>query len=140
MTLMEQIDVVVNAPIPFFIVLVTVCGVAVVAIWRAFEWRYAAVLEKTRTLFDLAGQETEIVKRREAELNEVVKKQTNEIADLKNKAPAEVRPLIDALSATTATVNSSLTELGRANTAVHDTVTLGSSLTSGGVVVRRRGG
>jgi hypothetical protein len=77
MTLMEQIDVVVNAPIPFFIVLVTVCGVAVVAIWRAFEWRYAAVLEKTRTLFDLAGQETEIVKRREAELNEVVKKQTN---------------------------------------------------------------
>jgi hypothetical protein len=132
----DQINAVLSAPIPFFFALFAVLAFALVAIWRAFEWRYAAVIEKTRTLLDLARFEAQAEKQKVVELTETMKKQAGEIDALKEKAEQvpEMRPLLANLSATTSTANLQLVELEKASTAVSETLRRGAVLTDVGTL------
>ena len=119
-TLSEQINAVLSAPIPFFFTLVVVW----VVIWRTFEWRYKAVNEKTNALFELSRSEVQVAAaaaaRVEAELRDTLKKQADEIEHLKNAKTDEMRSLVDQLIKTTGTATGQLLALGRANAAVSD--------------------
>jgi hypothetical protein len=112
LSLTDQIDAVLHAPIPFFIVLVAISGV----IWGVFEWCYRAVITKTRELYDLSRLEVGHWKDAAA-LN--TSKATEQLESLKKNEglPPELKPLLDQVTNTTSVINSQLVELGRANTA-----------------------
>jgi hypothetical protein len=55
--LAAQIDAVFSAPIPFFLALVAILGVALLGMWRALEWAYRMRLEKADFYIKMAGQE-----------------------------------------------------------------------------------
>ena len=120
MTLTDQINAVLSAPIPFFFALFIV----VVGVWRAFEWAYRATIEKTKSLFELSRSEVQVATaaaaRIEAELRDTLKKQADEIEHLKKAKAEEVQSLLDQLIKTTGTATGQLSALGRANAAVSD--------------------
>ena len=122
---LQQIHAVLSAPIPFFVALFAVLAFALVAMWRAFEWRYRAVIDRTNELYKIATSEAQLAAqaatRRQIELKDTIAKLTERIKGFekqKDKLPAEVRPKIDDLTSTLLTANSQLNELGKANTAV----------------------
>lgn len=124
---LQQIHAVLSAPIPFFIALFAVLAFALVAMWRAFEWRYRAVIDRTNELYKIATSEaqlaTQVATRGEIELKDTLAKLTERIKGFekqKDKLPADVRPKIDDLTSTLLTANSQLSELGKANTAVSE--------------------
>jgi hypothetical protein len=68
----DQFAAVLNAPLPFLLAL----GIGAVAVWRAFEWRYGGVIEKTKSLWELAEHDAAGAKKREDELKKTVQKLT----------------------------------------------------------------
>ena len=54
--LQDQLNAILTAPIPFIVVLVAATAVA----WRALDWLYKSVIEKTKTLFELSRSEVEL--------------------------------------------------------------------------------
>ena len=124
---LQQIHAVLSAPIPFFVTLFAVLTFALAAMWRAFEWRYRAVIDRTNELYKIASSEAQLAAqaatRKEIELKDTIAKLTERIKGFekqKDKLPAEVRPKIDDLTSTLLTANSQLNELGKANTAVSE--------------------
>ena len=52
--LTTELNAILTAPIPFFIAFIVVAGFTLTAAWRAFEWRYRAEIEKTKSNFELS--------------------------------------------------------------------------------------
>jgi hypothetical protein len=135
--LTTQINAILTAPIPFFVAFIVVAGFTLTAAWRAFEWRYRAEIEKTKSNFELSRSEIQILAqiaaRKEADLNETLSKQAEEIEGLKKQLdaraklwpekgqlPDELREALAKLSDTTINVKYQAGELGKANNAIAD--------------------
>ena len=87
--LTDQINAILNAPIPFFFVLLGAVATTVVIAWRTMEWLYKERMERAKDLFMLANSETEIktkkVDRLQDELTEKVESFTKEIESLSSE-------------------------------------------------------
>ena len=137
----SQLGAVLSAPIPFFVALATFAFFAAMWSWRSFELRYRAEIEKTKSNFELSRSEIQILAqiaaRKEADLNETLSRQTEEIGSLrkqldagaklgaeKDQLPAELRQSLDKLvtklSDTTSVAKQQVGELGKANSAIAD--------------------
>jgi hypothetical protein len=132
----DQFAAVLNAPLPFAFAL----GVVAVAVWRAFEWRYAGVIEKTRSLWELAEHDAKSAKTREDELKKTVEQLTNELRDIRTDAEAADKLVkiekIEKIEKTAAEVAAQVQKLEKANNAVSETVSRGVVSSSGGPIVR----
>jgi hypothetical protein len=108
----EQISAVLKAPILFAIALFFFW----LAIWKLLEWRYRAVNDKTKELFELSRIEVNYWKNALARSTTKIAEQVESLKNEKN-LPAQVRPTLDQLTHTTSQVNLELAELGKANSA-----------------------
>jgi hypothetical protein len=102
----DQFSAAMAAIVPFFIAVFSVWWASVVFIWRAFEWRYAGIVEKYKTVLELTLQEADILKRKVERLEEA--------ADKFNKQPS---PELAA------DVREQAVGVGQANTAIIQTLT-----------------
>src|ERR1700730_4949054 len=87
-TLIEQLNSVFAAPIPWFIALVAI----VAGTWRTFEWRYKAVFEKQAELCNLSRSEVdhwktnaELTAKALAEKIDLLEKQQNQSEETKKQ-------------------------------------------------------
>jgi hypothetical protein len=107
--LQDQLNAILNAPIPFLVV----CGVALGVAWGAMQWIYKARIDKIKDLFELSKPEVElktrISARVEEELNEKFKR-LEEKVEIQN-LPPEARALFQSIEL-------KLSELKQANNAV----------------------
>jgi hypothetical protein len=126
----DQFAAVLNAPLPFLLALAAVAFV----VWRAFEWRYAGVTEKTKSLWELAEHDAKAAKEREAELKETVQKLTEELSDIRNKKDAELADKLVKIEKVAAEVATQVKELEKANNAVSETVRRGA-VSSGATII-----
>jgi hypothetical protein len=133
----DQFAAVLNAPLPFLLALAAVAYF----VWRAFEWRYAGVIEKTRSLWELAEHDAAGAKKRETDLKETVQELTDELSNIREDAePVDKRAFVAALEKAkkaAAELGAQMQELEQANNAVSDTVRRGA--VSAGVVSRGPG-
>jgi hypothetical protein len=119
--LKDQINAILNAPIPFFLVLLSTVGITVVVVWRVMEWLYKARIERAEGLFELSTKEieikTEIAERIQNELNK-------QVEDMKKKLDkSEVRsPEILALTKEVSSLQLKVSELAQANAAISNAV------------------
>jgi len=97
--LADQISAVLSAPIPFLITLVAF-GIVV---WRVFEWRYRAVIEKMKEMSELSRTEVNYWK------DAVARSASQGIEELQKKE-------FDKLEQTLRRIPPALDELGKANT------------------------
>ena len=116
-----------SVPIPFLFAVVAIS----VVIWRVFEWRYRAVIEKTKVLYDLSKLETQHAQQaaanKEATLSATVASLKQEIGELTARLekqpgglPADVVPALKQLTQTSTLANNQIGELRKANNAVAD--------------------
>jgi hypothetical protein len=109
-SLYEQLGAVLAAPIPFFIAVVVIAWAA----WRAWQWRFAAVFNKQKELYDLSRSEVghwkELAERTTNELNERIGSLQKE----KELSEEEKRELYGL----TARLAAQLKGLGQANNSV----------------------
>lgn len=90
--LAAQIDAVFSAPIPFFLALVAILGMALLAMWRALEWAYRMRLEKADFYIKMAGQEHALREQIDERIAELDKKSTPSAEA--REAPSEREELI----------------------------------------------
>ena|SRR6516225_6332488 len=107
----DQISAVLKAPVLFAIALIFFW----LAIWRLLEWRYRAVNDKTKELFELSRVEVNYWKDALARSTTKIAEQVESLK--KENLPAQVKPTLDQLTHTTSRVNLELVELGKANSA-----------------------
>jgi hypothetical protein len=67
-TLSDQITAVLNAPIPFLLVIAAIGGSIWVAIWRAMEWCYRTRLDKWAEVHALVKEEVDFAKNKQTQL------------------------------------------------------------------------
>jgi hypothetical protein len=114
-----------SAPLPFGLALLAVS----IVVWGIFEWAYRAIINKTRTLYDLSIQEAkhaqEIASRKEAELRETTTELSEQFEKLKEQigkqkevVSAEVESTLDKITQTAKTANSQIRILSSANNAI----------------------
>jgi hypothetical protein len=111
-TLHEQLSAVLAAPVPFFftVLLVWLATIGAIsgALWWAFKWRYDGIIEKYKTVLDLALRDAEIVRRRKDELE----------AGVKSLPEKHGEERASALS----TIEQQFAALGQANNAITETL------------------
>lgn len=135
-----QVNVILTAPIPFLIAFFLTSLAAISALYWAFNWRYGAIIEKTRTLWDLTKED---VKRSEraateataklndttAKIEELEKELAAAYEKLKQPVPDQVRTLIQGAANSTSSANVLLGQLHQANTAIQENADRGLAST-----------
>jgi uncharacterized phage infection (PIP) family protein YhgE len=125
----DQLAAALSAPIPLLFAL----GVGVFVIWRVFEWRYQAVIEKTRSLYELSQSAAQIAQQVATDkeiklsgtiddLNKQLKELTANVDKQPKQAAADVIPALEQLNQTSTLANNQLVELRKANSTVADTL------------------
>jgi hypothetical protein len=108
--LYEQINAVLAAPIPFFIAVVVIAWAA----WHAWQWRFKAVFEKQKELYDLSRSEVEhwkdIAQRTTIELSGKI-----ELLQKEQNLTTQTREQLDQLLQATSQLGGQLRALGQAN-------------------------
>jgi hypothetical protein len=134
----DQINAVFNAWLPFILAVIFVGAV----MWRALAWRFNAVMEKRKELYDLLATEaqlaTQAAARREAELKATLDQQAEQIKVLeakKDKMPAEVQPAIADLVTSS---NTAITQMGQLVNANNHTTEAVRSFSIVGINVDRK--
>lgn len=117
-SLVDQFGAVLSAPIPFVIV----WGVTSVFIWRCFEWRYGAVIEKFTTVLGLASKEAELAKAKQKDLETTVAALTKDLAKASKSKDQFSNVSLKEASEMLALASKQLEELGNANTTLHTTI------------------
>jgi hypothetical protein len=133
----DQFAAALSAPLPFVIAVGVAVAVAVGVIWRAFEWRYAGVIEKTSSLWKLAEHDVAAAKKREAELKETVEQLTNELNE--SKKDAELADKLVKIEKVAAKAATQVQELRDANNAISETVSRGVAASAGTAIIIDRG-
>jgi hypothetical protein len=120
-SLYDQLGAVLAAPIPFFIAVVVIAWAA----WRAWQWRFKAVFEKQKELYDLSRLEVDHWKDRAKLTTEEATQQIEQIEVLQRPGAAEdvkaQQAQIDQLKQTISRLTSQLNALGQANSSVGST-------------------
>jgi cytoskeletal protein RodZ len=120
-SLYEQLGAVTAAPIPFFIALIVIAWIA----WRAWQWRFKAVFEKQKELYEFSRLEVDHWKERAKLTTEEATRQIEQIEVLQRPAAAEEvnaqRAQIDQLKQTISRLTSQLNALGQANSSAAST-------------------
>jgi hypothetical protein len=106
----DQLSAVLNAPIPFLIALVFLAW----GMWRTFEWRYRAVIDKMKEMAVLSRAEVDHWKDALARSTSQTREQVEVLQ--KKKLPAELKPVVNQLSQSVSRSTVELVELGKANT------------------------
>ena len=109
-TLIEQLNSVFAAPIPWFIALVAIA----VVMWRVFEWAYRSLLNKRKELYELSRSEVDYWKEI-AERTTIDATQQIELLKKDRNLTAEAKTQLDQLTETTSHLTTQLNLLGQAN-------------------------
>ncbi|MEX1061237.1 MAG: hypothetical protein WED13_09480 [Methyloceanibacter sp.] len=117
-TLTDQISAILSAPIPFFFALFAIVAPTVFGIWRAFDWRYGALMEKYKGVYELALKENEVARKKQEELEATTGRLSGEVEKMRQGAA----PPTDELLAVLSSVKEQLEGLRKANTSVTDTI------------------
>ncbi len=124
-SLQDQVNAILSAPIPFLIV----CGAAVAVAWRAMQWLYKARIEKTKHLFELARSEIEVKTGISARIEDELRK---EIDSLKRELDSQkTSPEILSLTQKLSSIELKMGELAQANNAVSVAVSRSTPWTQG---------
>jgi hypothetical protein len=126
-SLSEQFAAALSALVPFSLA-VLVVGIV---IWRAFEWRYQAVIEKTKSLYELSQSTAQLAQKAAAEkeatlsgtvaeLNQEIKELTAKLEEQPNKMSADVMPAMKKLNQTSTLAKNQMVDLKTANNNVAD--------------------
>jgi hypothetical protein len=119
-TLDQQLSAVFNAWLPFIFAVVA----AAVVIWRVMEWRYKAVNEKTRELYELLNEKTDLAAERATqtigELKATIAEQAMQIENLKaqQNLSEETKAAVADMARTSNIATYQLKRLGAANNAI----------------------
>jgi hypothetical protein len=128
----DQWDSVFATPIPFLLAL----GFVAAGIWAAMLWRYKAVNEKTRELYELLTKKTDLANemaiQTQAELTSTIAEQTKQIEDLKaqQNLSEETRAAVAGLARTSSIATNQLRTLDAANNAVSQAISDSHRLTT----------
>jgi hypothetical protein len=120
----DQWNAVFATPIPFLLTF----GFVAAGVWAAMLWRYKAVNEKTRELYELLNKKTDLAaeaaSQAEAQLRTTINKQTEQIASLETllqqqkDVSEETTAAVADLAQTSMIANAQVVRLGQANNAV----------------------
>jgi hypothetical protein len=114
--LKDQLNAILNAPIPFALV----CVGAVAAAWGMMRWLYKERMEKTKDLYELSRKEIEIKTGIAARIEDELKE---EIENLKKGLDESKRsPEIDSLTEKVSALQIKMSELAQANAAISNAV------------------
>jgi hypothetical protein len=119
-TVDQQLSAVFNAWLPFIFAVVA----AAVVIWRVMEWRYKAVNEKTRELYELLNEKTdlanEVSTQKITELEATIAGQAKPIEKIESQPnlSEETKAAVAALERTSSIATDQLKRLNAANNAV----------------------
>jgi hypothetical protein len=121
-SLQDQVNAILSAPIPFLVV----CGAAVAVAWGAMQWLYKARIEKTKHLFEPARSEIEVKTNISARIEGELKKEVDRL-----KLELETSPEIPSLTQKLSSIQLKIGELAQANNAVSVAVSCSTPWTQG---------
>jgi hypothetical protein len=120
-TLSDQIDAVLRAPTLFFLTFFALLLAIAATLWRTFDWRYKAVFDKQKELYDLSRLEVDRWKDRAEQTTEDAVKQIEQLsAELEKEKhlSTQAKVQLDQLKTSTSQLTVQLTALGQANSSV----------------------
>jgi hypothetical protein len=103
----DQLSAALSAPIPFFVAIFAVAIGIWGIVWKAFDWRYAGIIEQTKSMLELARAENESFKNKYSESEATIKSLQNKIdgltkigareRDFKKSAQEDVDKLLEQM-------------------------------------------
>lgn len=125
----KQVAIVLQAPVPFFLVMYAILFSAGVWMYNAFEWAYRMRLDKAQFYIEMAKLDQQRAKERESDLEKELKETTEKLATVEKEKEKLTPAGQEALSEATSSVAESkvlVSQIAQANNAVATSLQSGS--------------